>query len=253
MNNWASGIVVFTGAFGGGLVGIKLKSMLPEHYLNKESTDTIKMAIGLVATMTALILGLVTASAKGTYDAMDRTVKEVATDVLSLDRNLARYGPDTATARAQLKHIVAARIDIMWPKERWGEPQLAPLDGGRGGELLVSQIRALEPRTDEQRRLQSRALETMELLLGRRWTFAAVLTTSLPTIFIGILTFWVTITFVSFGLSAPPNAIVVLALFVCGLSVAGAVFLVLELDQPFGGLIRVSAGPLRYALSVMGQ
>jgi hypothetical protein len=253
MNHLASGIVVFAGAFGGGLAGIKLKTVLPEHYLSKESSDTIKMAIGLVATMTALILGLVTASAKGTYDTMDRAVKEAATEVLSLDRSLARYGPETATARAQLKHIVAARIDIMWPKEKWGQPQLAPLDGGRGGELLVTQIRALVPRTDEQRRLQSRALDSMESLLGRRWTFAAVLTTSLPTVFIGILTFWITITFVSFGLSAPPNAVVVSALFVCALSVAGAVFLVLELDQPFGGVIRVSAGPLRYALSVMGQ
>ncbi len=253
MNPIAMAIIVFACAFGGALVGIKLQAILPEHHLSKESSDTVKIAIGLIATMTALVLGLVTASAKGTFDAMDMAVKQGAANALSLDRLLARYGPETATIRKGLMRMVAKRIDQTWPQDRSRQPQLDPFYISPEGELLVAQIRALLPRTDEQRGLQSRAVDLGESLLASRWAVGASLGTSIPFAFFSILLFWLTITFASFGLYAPPNAVVVSALFMCALSVAGAVFLILEMDQPFGGLITVSPEPLKYALSHLGQ
>ena len=71
--------------------------------------------------------------------------------------------------------------------------------------------------------------------------------------FLVVLVFWLTILFISFGLFAPPNATVIATLFVCALSVSGAIFLILELDQPFEGLIRISSAPLRNALAHLGQ
>ncbi len=253
MNPITIGIVVFACAFGGALVGIKLQAKLPEHHLSDESRGAVTVAIGLIATMTALILGFVTASAKSHFDVMDTSVKHSAADVLSLDRLLARYGPETGTIRTGLKRAVEERIDMIWPRDQSRQPQFDPLGAGREAELFVAQIRALLPRTDEQRWLQSRALDLGESLLASRWTVGAALGTSIPTAFLSMLLFWLTITFASFGLYSPRNPTVLSALFMCALSVAGAVFLVLELDQPFGGLIRVSPEPLKYALLHLNQ
>jgi hypothetical protein len=255
-NPMAIGIVVYAFTFGGSLAGLKLRAILPEDHLSTESKDTVKVGIGLIATMTALILGLVTASAKASFDVMDTTIKQAAADTLSLDRMLARYGPETAETRAELKRFMAQRIDTMWSPA--GSPagsregRLASTSAGRGAEELAGRIGALVPQTEEQRRLQSRALNLGESLLAARWSVAAF-RTSLPTSFLVILVFWLTITFTSFGLFAPKNSTVVSVLFVCALSVAGAVFLVLELDGPLDGLIMVSPEPFKYAVAHLNE
>src|SRR6185295_1937458 len=99
MNPTVVGMVVFACTLGGALVGHWLRTTLPEHYLDDESKDTVKLGIGLVATMTALVLGLVTASAKSSFDAVDTAVKRTATDILAIDRLLARYGSETGELR----------------------------------------------------------------------------------------------------------------------------------------------------------
>jgi hypothetical protein len=247
------GIVVFACTFGGALAGMRLRAILPEAHLRDESRDTIRVGIGLIATMTALVLGLVTASAKSSFDALDTTIKHAAANVLSLDRALARYGPETARIREALKRVVADRIDTIWPRGQSGQAQPDPWHGTRQVELLEGQIRALTPQTDEQRWLQSRALNLGEAQLEARWMVFSGLGTSVSAPFLVILVSWLTITFVSFGLFAPQNATVVSILFVCALSVAGAIFLILEMDGPFEGLITVSADPLRYAVAHMNQ
>lgn len=247
------GVVVFACTFGGVLAGMKLRTILPEQHLSDQSRDSIKVGVGLIATMTALVLGLVTASAKGSFDDLNTQIKHTAADVLSLDRALARYGPETAALREALKVAVASRIDMAWPQNHSRRAQLSSSDAARGAELLATQVRGLAPRSDDQRWLQSRALEITESLLKARWLIFAGSGTSVPFPFLAILVFWLTITFTSFGLSAPGNTTVVSVLFVCALSVAAAVFLVLEMDGPFEGWITVSADPLKYALARLGQ
>ncbi len=253
MNPNAIGVIVLLFTFGGALAGIKLRTILPEHHLSGESKDMVKVSIGLIATMTALVLGLVTASTKSSFEGVNTLVKHTASDVLSLDRLLARYGPETAATREALKLAVAHRIDMIWPQGDSRAVKLDPWEAIRGTELLVAQIRGLSPQSADQRWLQSRALDLGESILETRWLIFAGLGISVPVPFLAILLFWLTITFISFGLFAPQNLTVVSALFVCALSVAGAVFLVLELDGPFEGLIRVSPEPLKYALARLGQ
>ena len=243
-------LTVFICTFGGVLAGMKLRTLLPDGHLDAESKDTIKVGIALIATMTALLLGLVTASAKASFDAVDATVKHTAADLLALDRLLARYGPQTAQIRAGLKQAVARRIEMMWPASPARQVDLAPPNAGRGGaEDLVAQIRALVPQNAEQQWLQGRAVDLSESLLMARWMVVAALGTSIPVAFLSIMLFWLTITFTSFGLFAPRNATVVAVMFMCALSVAAALFLVLEMESPFGGLITVSPEPLKYALA----
>lgn len=108
---------MFACTLGGALAGIWLRSVLPANHLSSQSRDTVMVGIGLVATMTALLLGLVTASAKSSFDALDTAVKHAAQDVLALDRVLARYGPETREIRAAMKQALAQRIDWLWPQD----------------------------------------------------------------------------------------------------------------------------------------
>jgi hypothetical protein len=255
MNPTIVGMIVFALTFGGVLLGMWLRSTLPEHHLDAESRDTVKVGIGLIATMAALVLGLVTASAKSSYDAVDSAVKKTAIDLLTLDRVLARYGSETGEIRKGLQRAIGARIDMIWPQGSSKPPNLDPMGSGAGAEVerLADAIRALKPRDDSQRALQSRALDLAEALLQARWLVLAGAETSAPVPFLVILLFWLTIIFASFGVFAPRNATVLTVLFVCALSVSPAVFLVLEMDAPFDGLLKVSADPLRYAYAHLNQ
>jgi len=250
-----AGVIVFASTLGGALAGHGLRSILPAHHLDEESRDTVKVGIGLVATMTALVLGLVTASAKSSFDAVDAAVKHTAMDLLTLDRLLARYGPETGEIRSALQHAVASRIDTIWPPNPSQPADLDPMRLGaeRAVERLADSLRGLTPRDDSQRALKSRALDLAEEALQARWLVFAGLETSVPLPFLGILLFWLTITFASFGLLAPRNGTVFVVLFVCAVSVGSAVFLLLELEGPFDGVLRVSADPLRYALTHLNQ
>jgi hypothetical protein len=249
------GMIAIICTFGGALLGMWLRTTLREHHLDAESRDTIKVAIGLIATMTALVLGLVTASAKSSFDAVDTAVKQSATQLLALDRVLARYGPETGEMRKALQHAVGARIDMVWPQGSSKPVNLDLVGSGAAstGEGLADAIRGLKPRDDSQRAFQSRALDLTETMLQTRWFVLAGTGSSVPLPFLVVLLFWLTIIFASFGVFARPNAMALGALFVCALSIGGALFLILELDGPFDGLLKVSAEPLRYAYTHLNR
>jgi len=249
MNPTVVGVIAFACMFGGVLVGMGLRAVLPKHHLDSDSKDTIKVGIGLIATMTALVLGLVTASAKSSFDSVDSAVKQSAMQFLALDRTLARYGPETGEVRTALKNGLGTRIEMIWPRDPADAGGYEPVRAGEGsvGEALADAIRSLRPGTDLQRSLQSRALDLAETLLQARWIVVAENTDAVPLPFLTVLLFWLTVSFASFGLFAPRNLTVLAVLFVCALSVASALFMVLEMEAPFSGLIRVSGEPLRYA------
>jgi hypothetical protein len=253
MNPITIGIFVFACTFGSALAGLWLHAVLPQHHLSNESQATVKVGIGLIATMTALVLGLVTASAKNSFDALDAAVKQSAADVLTLDRTLARYGSESKEVREALYDAVETRLQLTWPR---ASPQATKLDAlgvTRGAEGVVERIRGLTPQNDDQRWLQSHALEKSEALLEARWVVFSSIGTSIPVPFLVVLLFWLIVIFASFGLFAPRNGTVIAILFVCALSVASAIFLILEMDGPFTGVIRISPGPLDYALARMNQ
>ena len=208
--------------------------------------------MGLVATMTALLLGLVTASARSTFDAQDTSIRNSAANILTLDRHLARYGPETKPTRDLIRSALAYRIEMIWPT-----------DGSRGSGLDVStttpaveeienQILRLSPENDAQRWFKTEALKLSEEVVKTRWRVIGS-GGAVPRPFLVVVICWLTVTFASFGLYAPRNATVVAVLCVSALSVAAAVFLILELDGPFDGAIKIPSGPLRFALTQLGQ
>ena len=246
----AIGCVAFACVFGGSLIGMALRRILPEHHLSTDSKEVIKLAMGLTATMSALVLALLIASAKSSYDAQRNELTQLSATIILLDRGLAHYGPETKGARDLLRRYVAEMHDQIWVNDRTSAAELEPT--AMLGESFYDNLQQLSPQTDVQRSIKLEA-QKMSVDLGQtRWLLSEQRGSSIPMPFLVLLVFWVTIIFLSFGLFAPPNATVIAALFLCALSVAGAIFLILELDRPFGGLVRISDLPLRNAMAHLG-
>jgi len=239
------GAIVFACVFGGALLGMVLRAILPEHHLSSESKDTVKLGMGLLATMAALVLSLLIASAKSSYDTQNTELTQLAANVMLLDQVLTHYGPETKEARDTLRATVSRAVDKMWPPDGAAPAQLNPR--AVAADSFYDKIQALSPQNERQRSFRAQALQIAADLGRTRWLLFEQGHGSIPLPFLVMLTFWVAIIFMSFGLFAPPNATVVATLLLCALSVSAAIFLVLELDRPFSGLIHVSSAPMREA------
>jgi hypothetical protein len=244
-------LIVFGCVFGGALLGLMLHAALPQHHLSADSRDVVKLGTGLVGTMAALVLGLLVASAKGSYDAQSTAQTQLAANVALLDRVLAHYGPETTEARALLRGTVARVLAQMWPQDDRQRVDSAPTSAG--GEVLYDKIQALVPKDDAQRALHAQALNIAMGLGQTRWLMYEQGTTAISLPLLVVLVAWLTIIFLSFGILASPNATVLTSLCVSALSVSGAVFLILEMYTPYTGLIQISSAPLRAALAHLGQ
>lgn len=244
-------MVSFLAIMGGAAVGMIIGRLLPDHHLGSDSKDVVRLSMAMIATMTALVLGLVTGSAKSTFDSDDAAVKNTAGSLLALDRDLAAYGPETKPIRAALKTTLAAKVDSIWNDV--GAEMRSGAQGASAGEKLIDAILSLNPTSEPQRWYQARALELANAIMQTRWLVFNGSQRSVPMVFMIVIVCWLTVLFGSFGLFAPRNATVIGALLVCGLSVSASLFLILEMDDPFNGAMRISDEPLRYALSQLGQ
>jgi hypothetical protein len=247
------GFVTFACAFGGALLGNYIRTLLPPTHLSKESQDIMRLGMGLVATMTALLLGLVTASARSSFDSQDSAIRTSMSNILTADRLLARYGPETKPTRDLLKQAVAYRLQTTWPEDVTTGAGFVLEQPGIPVEQIENQILQLSPTTDTQRWFKSEALKLTVDVVKTRWRVLESQGGSVPFAFLVVVIFWLTVTFTSFGLYAQQNASVTAVLFVSALSVAAAVFLILELDGPFTGVIKVPSASVRYALQQLGQ
>ena len=230
------------------MLGRWLRGVLPQHHLDAETKDLIKLGVALIGTMAAMLLGLLVASAKSAYDARRSELTQMAADTILVDRVLAHYGPETGEARGLLKATVVGMLGRIWGNngKDEGPPQVR-------NEILFDKIQELVPQNDSQRAIKSQ-VESMAFNLGQmRWLLFEQSGSSISVPFLVVVVFWLSTLFVSFGLFAPRNATAFFTLLISALSVAGALFLILELDHPFSGLIQISSAPLRNALSVLGK
>lgn len=249
MSSLVIGGIVFACVFAGTLLGVLLRAVLPERHLTSETKDIVKLGMGLIGTLTALVLGLLIASAKSSFDAQRNGLAQMAGNVIFLDRLLARYGPETKDARTMLRASVADTLDRMWPEEA-----TQSATGTEGAyEAFFDKVEQLPPKNDTQRGLQAQALKITTDIAQARWVLFAQRGSSVPIPFLAVMVAWLTLIFASFSLYAPPNATVLTTLLICALAVSSAVFLILELDRPFDGLIQISSAPLRSALAQLGR
>jgi hypothetical protein len=193
------------------------------------------------------------ATAKSSYDTQDEAVKHTAAKVLVLDRMLSSYGPVTKEVRELIRRTVASRVDAIWPKDRSQRASLDAPEATFAAQEIEARILQLSPKNDAQRWLQTQALRISRDIVETRWLVLGSLGSSIPVPFLVVVVFWLTIIFGSFGLFAPRNATVIAVLFLCALSVAGSIFLILEMNRPFEGVMKISSAPLHYTLSHLGQ
>ena len=246
MSSWVLAFVVFAVILGGSFGGMLLR--LP--VLAEDSKDLVRLGTGVIGTISALVLGLLIASAKTSYDTQRSQVRELTANIILLDRVLAEYGPEANAARDALRRSITPLVDQIWREGSSGVTATTPFEPTATIEEAFHKVQELSPQNDNQRALQSRAIQVFADLAHTRLLLFAQTDNPIPKPFLVVLVFWLTIIFASFSLFTRPK--VVAALFIFALSTSGAIFLILELGQPFSGLMRISSAPLRNALAPLG-
>jgi Protein of unknown function (DUF4239) len=246
-------VVAFACVFGGTFLGMFLRRRLPGHHLTGDTKDVVRLGTGLIGTMAALVLGLLIASANGTYETQSGQVKQLTANIVLLDRTLAQYGPETDSLRNLLRHAVAALANRIWSENGSNSRKAEAFEAGAAALSFYDEVQKLSPRNEAQRSLQNRAIDTGNDLAKTRLLLFATAGGSIPMPFLVILISWLTIIFGSFSLFADSNATTIAALGLFALSASASIFLILELSEPFTGLMMISSEPLRNALAPLGQ
>jgi hypothetical protein len=230
-----------------------LRNTLAGHHLSTDAKDVVRLGTGLIGTIAALVLGLLIASAKNSYDTQSVQIKQMTANIILLDNFLEQYGPETGAIRNLLRRGVVILADRMWRENNSDPAKAAPFEASAASEAFYLKLQELSPQNDSQRSLQARAIQLSTDIAQSRLLLFAQMGNSIPMPFLVVLIFWLTIIFASFSLFAQPNAIVIGSLLIFALSAAGAIYLVLELGQPFEGLMQISSTPLRNALTPLGS
>jgi hypothetical protein len=247
------GLIVFCVSFAGALAGMVLHGKLPLHHKAADATDAVKLVMGLVATIAALVLSLLIATAHTTYDTQESEVQTLGIHVVQLDRVLVRFGPDAAEARKLLRAIVVAQLQRIWPNDGAETVNLRAPIASDASEELLERVVNLPATTDAQRYGKNRALDLLVQLEETRRLLYEQAGGSLSWPFFVILVFWLLVLFIGFGFITRWNATVLAAFFVGALSVAGAIFLILEMNRPYSGLMQISSAPIREALAAISH
>jgi hypothetical protein len=248
MSSITIGLITAGCTFGGALIGLWLQSLLPRHHLDKDSQEVVKLGAGMIATITALVLGLLVSSAKGTFDTLNDGIKQSSAKIILLNRILAQYGPEAQSIRDQMRRSLAASLESAASRKPAGAPGQGAIQFTNRVEGVQILLRTLKPQTDDQRQLLAQAQQLAGDMSQTRWLLMEEAQNELPVPLLVILVCWLTVLFISLGLFAPRNATVLSVLFVCACSMSAAVFLILEMNRPLEGIIKVSSAPLRNAL-----
>jgi hypothetical protein len=251
MSYIATSATTFCLIFGAGLMGMLLRRALPEDHLSDNSKDVVKLGMGLIGTMAALVLGLLIYSAKASYDTQSTALLKMSANIISLDRTLERYGPEAQPARELLRSEVIHIMDRLWPQKMSGLAQLKPT--GRLSEAVYDSIESLSPKDDRQRLFRSEGLVLASEIGQARWLMYEQGTTMVSKPLVAAVVFWLTFIFLSWGLFAPGNGTVIATFFIAAFSVSVALFLVQEMYMPYAGVIRISSAPMRAALLQLDQ
>jgi hypothetical protein len=262
MQNPVSSVVVFAAMCASAMIGFFIHSRLPERHRSPDSIALVQLMITLLVTFTAIVLGLLTTSVKSGFDDAYSARGADAAELAQLDRCLRSYGPETAPIREQLRRYVAAVIASTWPDEprpagvSYPDTSNMPLTGESPvlfdivGEVGHA-IHGLQP-TDAFHRSQLAAcVAQYSDLLQARWKVIEGARPSISPPFYWVLVIWLSILFGSFGLTARPNAMVAAMTVLCALSITIAVFVILDMDDPYGGLFGVPSTAMRHALADM--
>jgi hypothetical protein len=264
MKEIGSALAVFVVLLAGTGVGVLAKAHLPEEHKRHETLQLIQLVLGMLVTFAALVLGLLTASAKTSFDMIGNDFRAFAADLIQLDISLRQYGPQTEPVRNLLRRYTAAAIASTWPNEpapRGDYPRTAvttrgddALESTELGDLLYSANIAAHQLTAPDafhQRVLDDCLDRFQHVVDARWRLIEEAHSSISQPFLTTLAFWLFIIFLSFGLIAPHNALAFVMITLGAVSIASAMYVIVDLDTPFTGTIVASSQPMRDALGHM--
>jgi hypothetical protein len=249
VESWVVGTLMLVISYGGTLAGCLLQGILPKTQLAEETRDIVKLVVGLIGTMGALVLGLLIGSARNNHEHQRQEIIELGSKIVALDRTMALYGAETKPMRDDFRTLVAAAIERMWPIDRSVPGRTDP---SRLAEDWYHRLQKLHPVDEDQRFYHARAVGLATDLLNGRWLLYQQATGTISPPFAGMMVFWFGFIFACIGILAPRNPTVLVTLFLCAVSVSAAMVLASELDQPFAGFMRMSSEPMRKALTQLG-
>ena len=245
--------------------GLFLQRWMREHHRDRDTVDSVRLVITMLVTFAALVLGLLVTASKSGFDRQAEMIRHFGTRLIELDFRLREYGPQADPIRAALRQYTAAMIASTWPNEP-APPgdypsHLVPAvpNSFESGILTglfrqaVMMVDHLKPETPFQARLTPVVASAMEAALDARWVMIEGARPTISSSFLLLLTLWLVIIFLVFGLVSPRNRVIQVVIVLSALSVASSVYLIVDLDSPFDGLLLVSSQPMRDALSHMDQ
>jgi hypothetical protein len=239
--------IAFASIFGATVLGMLLRSIVPDRYLTAAAKEVVGLGTTLIATMSAVLLGLLISSTRTSYEEKRSEVIRMTADLIELDILLKDYGPEARSARQGMRDAVRPMIDSIWRENASFRPEANAVPDA-GAEAVLSELQELSPHDDGQRAKRDRALQVgLELARIQLLLFAQP-ANAISTPFITVLVLWLTFIFATFAIYARPNLLIAVVLFVCALSASSAIFLILDLDRPFGGLLQIPSAPFRNAL-----
>ena len=249
MSPIAVGALVTVIVLAGAAFGAWARTRLPAHHLDEDTRDMVKVGVGFLSTLAALVLGLIVASAKTAFDARADEVHAAAAKIALAGEELRSLGPEGDSLRARLRQAVADRADALWGP---GGPR-ASTPGQ--WEVSVARIRvglhAIVPADDAQREAKVKALQAFDELERLRSVAVVSEGSSVTMPLLVLLVAWMVVIAAAINVFAPRHGTVAAFNVLCALSSASAIVMVLEMDQPFGGFIRVSDAPIRAAVAAL--
>jgi len=249
-NTLIIGVIVFAAILSGALAGAKLQTLLPKHHLTDETKSLVNVSTAVLATVSALVLGLLISNANSSFTRLGGEVTTLSAQILRLDHMLRRYEADTEPARNTLLEYARHKFADLFPDSpadvRLGNPGTYDLL-----QELEDALLGLKPANPRDQWWLAQAMILAAKIGETRWLIAQHVGQGTPKAFIALLVFWLALLFASFALFAPPNLTSAVTLTLCALAVAGAVAMILELEQGFGGHVRISPEPMRQAVRTL--
>jgi len=246
MTHIIGGLIAFASIFGGVLIGRLFARRLPRHHLSAETQSVVTVSVAVIGTLSALVLGLMISAANASFSVRSDEVRELSLQLIRMDRNLRRYGPEADHARVKLHAWAVAKTQQLFPEK--GTPRPSAESTIRLLEDVQDALLNLTPKDERQKYLHNLCLTLSSTMIQARWKLEQRKGYSIPFPFLVLLIFWLAIVFASFGLFAPANPTALVALLLCAIAVAGGIVLIEELDNPLSGFIQIPSDSMRSAL-----
>lgn len=243
-----TGLVAFVCIFGASLAGLLLKKNLPKHYLSEATHKIVQLTMSPVGLLAALVVGLLVTNAKTGLDTSSKEIAQFSTSLRLLDREAVHFGSEAKPLRELLRAFTEEKIAQTWTET------VASQDHSHSVRMLneiQDRLRAFVPQDDLSREARVSALRLIDDLKQTSRLLALQKNSHMPRLFLIVVIFWLSVLAFSYAVFAPPNVAVVVAFAVAAFSIAAAVNLIVDMDHPFAGYIKVSPAPMQEALDQM--